>query len=187
MNRPSTVHVMHRMSRRTLLAVVMPIVTMLAVLLVPGQANAAVGDLVCTGGTYSLTFSPGLTNTSRSFTFSGSGTLTGCVSTDLTISPFATQTFTFSGSGSGGCTGVSASLTATATWNNSRTTTGSATFTIGIIGGIPQGSASAQVTSGEFTGDTGIALAGFALNPVACATPQGQTNGTGAITALTLL
>jgi hypothetical protein len=153
----------------------------------PQAARAAVGDLVCTGGTYSVTFSPGLRNTPRSFKFTGSGTLTGCVSlSDLTISPLATQSFTFSGSGTGGCTGVSASLTATATWNNGRTSTGSGAFTITIVNGIPSGSGSGHVTSGEFTGDSATALAGFGLNPVACATPAGQTSGTGGVLALTL-
>jgi hypothetical protein len=137
-------------------------------------AQAATGGAACqlTG---TASFSPGLQGTppGAPFTYSFTGTLSGCQSSDSTLTG---GTISATGSGANNlCEGGTTAGTATVTWGNGQTSTLS--FTTASAGALV--TVQETVKSGEFSGDSGIgALAFTVADPTQC----GPT-GTGVSTA----
>ena len=127
-------------------------------------AGAATGGAACqlTG---TASFSPGLQGTppGSAFTYSFSGTLSGCQSSDSSLSG---GTIKATGSGANNlCEGGTTAGTATVTWNNGQTS--AISFTTASAGALV--TVQETVTSGEFSGDSGIgALAFTVADPTQC-------------------
>ena len=137
-------------------------------------AGAATGGAVCQLAG-SASFSPGLQGTPPGvpYTYTFTGTLSGCQGSDSALTG---GTISASGSGSNNlCEGGTTSGTATVTWNNGQTSALSYTTTSAAAVVTVQ----ETVTSGEFSGDSGVGALAFSVpDPTAC----GPT-GTGATTA----
>ncbi len=145
------------------------------------NAYGAVGDITCIGASANLSFTPGVTNTVRTGTGIGSGSLGQCVSASRPTITGGSFAGTFTGQGS--CvSGGSASGTGTVTYNNPGTplvSTFSASGSIGFVLGIPTVTANGTITGGVFQGDTATILPlTVVFNPAACATPAGVQNAT---------
>ena len=102
----------------------------------------------------SAAFTPGLSTTSQGFTFSFSGTLSGCQGS---VSGLTGGTIAAAGSGSGTCANSTAAGTATVTWNDG--TISAVNFTTTGAGAAI--AVSETVTSGHFAGDSGAAQLAF--------------------------
>ncbi|WP_018348149.1 hypothetical protein [Longispora albida] len=145
--------------RRRLLALGTALTLALASLTVPaGPAQAAVGDLACTGAAQA-TFTPALTS-GGTVAVSATGTLTGCVSVNGAYTQLKSATLTASGTataapGLNPCTLVlTITLTGTLTW----TPTGQQSGISAVLNtNLATGSAavSIQVNTGPLAGDTG--------------------------------
>ena len=115
----------------------------LAVAIVPAQAVGPTGVACVISGTANL--SPPVTTKSQSTSYTFSGKLSPCKSTDSKIK---SGTVTASGSGKLSCVNGSSKGTATVAWNNGQTSTVAFTTTDAGSLVVVQG----KVTSGEFAG-----------------------------------
>ncbi|HWO19958.1 MAG TPA: hypothetical protein VNO30_14325 [Kofleriaceae bacterium] len=147
----------------------------------PSPAHAA-SSTTCTGSS-TVNYSPGLTNTPQTVTWTEADTYSSCTSTDpsLTAGSSSPVTITLSGASCNGG-GVFSSVNYTINWNNSQSSTVTLTATDVIIGATEQVTAVGTVTSGLFTGGT-ITIVWLypILNPLLCATPQGVTSQSGTV------
>jgi hypothetical protein len=142
-----------------------------AAILVPSTAATLPTGAACAiSGT--ATLKPGVTTKATSTTYTFSGNLGPCKSTDSTIK---TGTVSASGSGKLSCVNGSSSATATVHWNNGKTST--ASFTTKDVGSAVV--VDGKVTSGEFAGagtTSGVeGLLSFITTNVAACTKAGLT------------
>lgn len=149
--------------------------------LLPVPAAYAATSTTCTGSA-SVVYSPGLTLTPRTVTFTETDTYSTCVSTDPTLTSGASST-TLSTVGS--CLGAGpGTASITINWNNSQSSTIGLSYTDVIAGGVETLIGTGTVTSGQFTGGTAlITIILTAPNPLQCLTSTGATSQSGSITA----
>jgi hypothetical protein len=175
-----------QMLRRLALAAIVPIVAAAALVALPGTANAAVGDFICTvsnNTTYSpglrlvaapqhVTFAVGYSNCiSISQPSITGGTRSGAV--DLTLSCLATP--------------VSGPQTSTITWNTGQTSTFNGTGTAAVVAGQLVFTWIGTITAGTFVGSAFTeVISQNTINLLACVFPPGVVSqfGTGALTSV---
>ncbi len=157
------------------------IITVTAFLAITGPGStsrATLGDMLCTGGSGTASFTPGVKIATQAGSVGVTGNLGSCIS--LSIPAITGGTFVAAGAATGNCvSGGSASAIGTVTWSNATQSTFTATLSLGLVLGIPTMRGESHVTGGPFTGDLGFTLpltAGF--NPADCATPTGLTTAT---------
>lgn len=147
---------------------------------VSASSAHAASSTTCTGSS-ALSYSPGLTFTSQSVSWSVSDTYS-CTSTDtsLTAGGFSVN---LSGTASCNTPGIVPPQTSiTINWNNSQSSTLTLTGTDVIIDGTEQVTAAGTVTSGEFTGGAVTIVWVYpVLNPLQCLTSQGVTSQSGTV------
>lgn len=137
-------------------------------------AAAPAGVVCAITGTANLT--PGVTTTPKPTTYTFTGTLKSCVSTDKTVK---TGSVSASGAGSLGCAEGTSKGTATVQWNNGQTT--SLTFsTVDVASAVV---VSGHAASGEFSGDAVAGGLNFITTAAASCLKGGLTtlNFTGAV------
>jgi hypothetical protein len=146
------------------------VIAFMAVLGLPAQAAGPHGVTCTLNGNAS--FTPGLTATfNPSTTYSFTGTLSGCQSTDSTLTS-GSVTATGHATGSGlSCGGGTSAGAGTITWNNGTST--SLSFTTSGAGStvVVQTTATSSTEPAVATGDTGAAPVAFETQtPQDCAT-----------------
>lgn len=148
----------------------------------PAQAAHALDSTTCTGSA-SVVYSPGLTFTPRTVTFTETDTYSTCLSTDPTLtSGSSVNTVSLAGAS---CLGAGpGTATYTINWNNSQSSTLALSYTDVIAGGVETLIGTGTVTSGQFTGGTAlVTIVLTAPNPLQCLTTTGATGQSGVITA----
>ena len=171
----------HPRRRRTLLALASAPLALAAVALPATTAHAA-STATCTG-TSDITYDPGLTNTPQTIAYTESDTFT-CLSTIVGLNSGASVTSVSIPGAS--CTGfgVATDTPYEITWNNGATSQIGLSFTDAIVAGEEQVTGTGTVTSGPFTGGNATIVWLYPLlNPLTCATAQGVTSQSGALTA----
>ncbi|HEX3482821.1 MAG TPA: hypothetical protein VHT91_47760 [Kofleriaceae bacterium] len=148
---------------------------------VSASSAHAASSTTCTGSS-AISYSPGLTNTPRTVTYSETETYSSCTSTDTSLTAGSTAgNFTFSGASCNGG-GIIPPSSYTISWNNSQSSTMTLTYTDVIIGGTEQVTGVGTVTSGEFTGGAVTIVWLYpVLNPLLCLTSQGVTSQSGTV------
>ena len=148
---------------------------------VPAPSAHAASSTTCTGSS-AIGYSPGLTNTPQTITYSEAETYSSCTSTDTSLTAGGSSgNFMLSGAS---CNNVSIipPSSYTISWNNSQSSTMTLTYTDVIIGGIEQVTGVGTVTSGEFTGGAVTIVWLYpVLNPLLCLTSQGVTSQSGTV------
>ncbi|WP_434041801.1 MULTISPECIES: hypothetical protein [Sorangium] len=156
-------------------------VAVLAVAAVSGSAPSAhaASSTTCVGSS-AVSYSPGLTNTQRTVTFSETDTYSSCMSTDTSLTAgVSSVTVTLPGASCNGG-GVFPPSSYTVFWNNGQSSTMTLTVTDVIVGGVEQATGVGTVTSGEFTGGLVTIVWLFPVpNPLQCMTSQGITSQSG--------
>jgi hypothetical protein len=142
-----------------------------------GPASAATGGTLCQlSGT--ANFSPGLTATPGQYTYTFSGTLSGCQSSTAGAPTGGTIAASSNAFQSGGCAyALNGSGTATVTWNDSATDTSTITYTTNAAaaGVVVTGS----VASGRYAGQSVGGLLVFQTQtPQNCTAPGGLASAT---------
>ncbi|GHE14483.1 hypothetical protein [Streptomyces alanosinicus] len=143
---------------------------------------AGLGDISCLVGSQTGHYQPGLAYTVRPTSFTGQGSVSGCV--DLTGHGITGATFTTKGSGTASClTGTVSSLT-TYYWSNGRSSTVKNTGAIEVKpDGITVLVLTGTVESGQFNGSTVVQTKTLlSTDLTACLTPQGLTSAGGPVT-----
>src|SRR5579872_809 len=145
-------------------------------------AHAAIGSATCTGSS-AISYTPGLTNTPRTITYTETDTFS-CTSTDPSLtSGMFTITVTLPGAS---CTnaGIFINTPYTIDRSNGAVTTTSLSFTDAVANGTEQVTGTGPVTSGEFKHGTAVIIWAYpVLNLSACSTPGGLTSQTGSLIA----
>jgi hypothetical protein len=146
------------------------------------SAHAA-STTTCTGSS-AISYSPGLTNTPQTVTYSETDTYSSCTSTDTSLTAGSSSVnVTLTGASCNGG-GVFPATTYTISWNNGQSSTISLTFTDLIILGTEQVTGVGTVTSGELTGGVVTIVWLYpVLNPLQCLTSQGVTSQSGTVIA----
>lgn len=146
-------------------------------------APAALGDLVCPAGNQAVSFSPGLTNTSKTTTITYNATLGVCASlthpeitsggsAGTVVAPYSCLDLLNTSTG-----------TQTFTWNTGQSSVLSYTRTVTILNGQTVITLTGTITSGLFTGGHAVfTVVEPALQLTACETPQGLTSQAGVTT-----
>ncbi|MBD0745996.1 hypothetical protein BG418_30645 [Streptomyces sp. CBMA152] len=139
-------------------------------------------DLTCLVGSQTGHYQPGLTFTPRPTSFTGQGSVSGCV--DLTGHGITGASFTTQGSGTASCLTGTVSSRTTYYWSDGRS---SAVRNTGAIEVKPNGITvlvlTGTVESGEFTGATVVQTKTLlSTDLTACLTPQGLTSAGGPVT-----
>jgi hypothetical protein len=148
-------------------------------------ADAAASSPTCTG-TSVIDYTPGLTNTPQTISYTETDTFSSCTSTDPTLtSGLAIASTSGSGAQCLTATPLEVNTPYDITWNNEQTSHINLDFTDVIVEGVIQVTGTGTVTSGEFTGAT-IVIA-WVYTPslsdlLACATSGGLTSVTGPFT-----
>ncbi len=171
---------------RTMLLVTAPLLACAAVALPAGPAaQAAVAAVTCTG-TSPITYTPGLTVTARTITYTETDDFSSCTSSDPALT---SGTSVSTATGSFSCLSpltVDEDPGYTITWNNGQTSTFDLTFTDTIAAGIENVTGIGTVTSGEFPGATGTFVWVYTVpNPLLCLT-TGVTSQSGTLVATIL-
>jgi hypothetical protein len=155
-------------------------ITSVAAVVSPAQASDPHG--VTCGLTGSATFKPGLTTTAADGSFSFTGDLAGCQSTDATVTD---GTVKATGAGNSSCAEGTAAGTAIISWSNKKTTVVS--FTTQNVAAAVQVSTtvikSTKVGTITYTtdesatpvGDSGLGALAFQADPTQCNTATGLT------------
>jgi len=171
--------------RRSLL-VTAPLLACAAVAIPAGPvAQAAVAAVTCTG-TSPITYTPGLTFTARTITYTETDSFSSCTSSDPALtSGISTSTAT-------GAFSCLSPLTLaedpgyTIAWNNGQDSTFDLTYTDTIVGGVENVTGIGTVTSGEFLGATGTFVWVYTVpDPLLCLT-TGVTSQSGTLVATIL-
>ncbi|MFC4117336.1 hypothetical protein [Nonomuraea zeae] len=165
------------------LLVAMLTVAALNVSVPPAHAAAST---TCTG-TSAVTYSPPLTNTPQTVSYSESDTYSSCTSTDPTLTAGTSSTnITLPGASCVGG-GVFPPSAYTISWNNGQSSTMSMTFTDVIVAGIETVTGVGTVTSGQFTGGTATIVWVYTVpNPLLCLS-TGITGQNGTVAAQILV
>jgi hypothetical protein len=154
----------------------------------PGAAaaHATAATITCTG-TSPISYSPGLTFTPATSTYTEIDDFSSCLSSDPTLtsgSAYSTYTGTFS------CLGLPEIVTDpgyVVTWNNRQSSTFTLTYTDTIAAGVENVTAVGTVTSGYLTGATAVFIWVYTLpNALACLTTEGATSQNGTLAATIL-
>nr|BFD81220.1 hypothetical protein StreXyl84_06210 [Streptomyces sp. Xyl84] len=149
-----------------------------------GPASAA--TLVTCGGTQNIQYNPGLTNTPRTVTASGSNHLAPCVAPGTSITA---GTITFASTGSYSCQDLLASshVVNVVQWSDGTSSTLDMTRTATKVSGELVNTFTGTVTSGTFQGAAVTwTITNLTLDLLACDTPGGLTSLTG-VDVFTLL
>jgi hypothetical protein len=148
---------------------------------VSASSAHAASSTTCTGSS-AISYSPGLTNTPQTVTYSETDTWSSCTSTDtsLTAGSFSANLTAPGASCNGGSLFSPGGYTIS--WNNGQSSTMTGTSTDTIIGGTEVITAVGTVTSGEFIGGA-VTLVWLypVLNPLQCLTSQGVTSQSGTL------
>jgi hypothetical protein len=160
----------------------------IALVAVP-PAEAAVGDIVCTPPSGSMTtYSPALTTSPQNVSVTAQILLSSCLSTTvpaITSGSTPLTTFAVPNRSCLNLTGSSA-VTATITWNTGQTSTVSFTHLVNIVGAVYSSTLTGTVTSGLFAGDTVIGeQLGAATDIVLCTLGLGTVSTIATTTTLT--
>lgn len=145
----------------------------------PAQAETV--TLNCSVGTEIVHYSPGITNTPKPTTITGTEQLTACVGVPLGIS---NAQISVSGSGNIGCESSDADITLDILWGDQ---TSSTAEVVNAITQRPAGQiilvSEAEIVSGRFVGATLIRTVTLLQTDLAgCSTPEGVTSAAGPIT-----
>ncbi len=173
-----------RISRlRRILLVAAPLLACAAVALPAGPAaQAAVGAVTCTG-TSPITYSPGLTFTARTITYTETDSFSSCTSSDPALTSGTSVSIA---TGSFSCLSpltIDEDPGYTVTWDNGQSSTFDLTFTDTIVAGVENVTGIGTVTSGEFPGATGTFEWVYTVpNPLLCLT-TGVTSQSGTLVA----
>lgn len=163
----------------------------LAVLAVAGvsvssSAHAA-SNTTCTGSS-AISYSPGLTFTPQTVTFSETDTYSSCTSTDTSLTAGSFSANVTQSGKSCALVDVSGPITSlggtyTISWNNGQSSTLQAlVVTDVVIGGTEVFTGVGTVASGEFAGDDATVVWLYpVLNPLQCLTSQGLTSQSGTV------
>jgi len=144
------------------------------------SAHAA-SSTTCTGSS-PISYSPGLTNTPQTVTYSETETYSSCTSTDTSLTAGSSSVNVTLAGASCNAAGVFPSTPYTISWNNGQSSTITLTFTDVIILGTEQVTGVGTVTSGEFTGGAVTIVWLYpVLNPLQCLTSQGVTSQSGTV------
>lgn len=148
---------------------------------VSASSAHAASSTTCTGSA-ALGYSPGLTFSSQSVSWTLTDTHSSCTSTDTSLT---------AGSSSLSVTGVASCNTAgvypnvptyTISWNNGQSSTMSLTLTDAVVGGMEVVTGVGTVTSGEFTGAVATVVWVYTvISPLQCLTSQGVTSQSGTV------
>jgi hypothetical protein len=171
---------------RGILLVTAPLLACAAVAIPAGPAaQAAVAAVTCTG-TSPITYTPGLTFTARTLTYTETDNFSSCTSSDPALTS-GTSTSTTTGPFS--CLSpltIDEDPGYTVTWNNGQSSTFDLTYTDTIAAGIENVTGTGTVTSGEFTGATGTFVWVYTVPiPLLCLT-TGVTSQSGTLAAAIL-
>lgn len=176
--------------RRRLPAVLAAAVLTVAAVLVPAGAAQAVPTLVTCTGTESVTYSPGLTNTPTSIATSRADDYDPCTHVVGLSITSETGVSGVSGTATIACTTLlsSGSAAKTITWSDATTSVFSFSYVANAVGANVVVVATGTITSGRYAGATAveeITYAGLVSGLLACGTPGGITGLTGT-TVLTI-
>jgi hypothetical protein len=162
-----------------------PLVIMAAAAVaLPAVPAHALSATTCTGSSV-ITYTPGLTNTAQTVTYTETDTFSPCASTDSTLtSGTSAVTIALPGASCLAAPSLTPDTSYIITWNNGRTSTISLSFTDVIVEGIEQVTGTGAITSGEFAGGNATIVWAYTVpDPLQCATSQGVTTQTGTIVA----
>jgi hypothetical protein len=150
---------------------------------VSASSAHAASSTTCTGSS-AISYSPGLTNTPQTVSYSETETYSSCTSTDTSLTAGSSSTnFTLAGASCNGA-GTFPPSAYTISWNNGQSSTMTLTYTDVIILGTEQVTGVGTVTSGEFTGGAVTIVWLYpVLNPLLCLTSQGVTSQSGTVVA----
>jgi hypothetical protein len=149
----------------------------------PAAAHA-VSSTTCLGSSV-ITYSPGLTNTAQTVTYTETDILTPCLSSNpaLTNGGF-TGTVTLPGASCLAIPSLTLDTPYTITWNNGAPTTVNLSFTDVVAEGIEQVTGTGPVTSGQFQGANATLVWVYTVpDPLQCLASPGVTTQTGTLTA----
>lgn len=149
-------------------------------------AHATTASITCTG-TSPITYSPGLTFTPATSTYTETDDYSSCLSTDPTLtSGLATSSYTSTFS----CLALPSITTDPhyrVSWNNGQTSHFTLTYTDTIAAGVENVTGVGTVTSGYLTGATATFIWAYTLpNPLSCLLPGGATSQNGTVAATIL-
>ena len=169
---------------RTAMAVLFTLTTSVVAGVAPAHATAT--TITCTGSS-PITYSPGLTFTPATSTYTETDAYSSCVSSDPSLtsgSAYATGTGSFS------CLGLPDVITDpgyVVSWNNGQASTFSLTYTDTIVAGVENVTGVGTVISGYLTGATATFVWVYTLpNALACLSPGGATSQNGIVVATIL-
>ncbi|MGC5014161.1 hypothetical protein ACLQ2R_25645 [Streptosporangium sp. DT93] len=157
--------------------------------LLPAPAAHAAASATCTGSS-AISYSPGLTFTPQTVTYSETDTLTSCTSTVSGLTSGTSGTvFTLPGASCLAAPSLNTDPTFTITWNTGQHSVINLTFTDLIVAGTEQVTGTGTVTSGPFTGGNATVVWVYpVLNPLQCLASPGLTSQSGTLIAqLTLI
>jgi hypothetical protein len=150
---------------------------------VSASSAHAASSTTCTGSS-AISYSPGLTNTPKTVSYSETETYSSCTSTDTSLTAGSSSVDITLPGASCNAGGVFPATTYTISWNNGQSSTITLTFTDVIILGTEQVTGVGTVTSGEFTGGAVTIVWLYpVLNPLLCLTSQGVTSQSGTVAA----
>lgn len=153
-----------------------------ALLTAPAAAHAA-SSTTCLGSSV-ITYSPSLTNTAQTVTYTETDTFTPCVSTNpaLTDGRF-TGSVTLPGASCLVVPSLTLNTPYTITWNNGAPSSVNLSFTDAIAEGIEQVTGTGTVTSGQFQGANATLIWLYTVpDPLQCLASPGVTTQTGTLT-----
>lgn len=150
---------------------------------VSSSAAHAASSTTCTGSS-AVSYSPGMTFTRQTISWTLTDTYSSCTSTDSSLTAGGlSKNITGEASCDDGV-GLLPATSITISWNNSQSSTVTlTTVTDALVLGSEQVTAVGTVTSGEFAGDDVTIVWVYAvLNPLQCMTSQGVTSQSGIVT-----
>ncbi|HEX4700971.1 MAG TPA: hypothetical protein VH352_02480 [Pseudonocardiaceae bacterium] len=171
----------HNSGRRR--AAILALTATTALLIAPAVAHAA-SSTTCLGSS-TITYSPGLTNTAQTVTYTETDTLTPCVSTNPALNSGGfTGSITLPGASCLAVPSLTLNTPYTITWNNGAPSTVNLSFTDAIAEGIEQVTGTGTVTSGQFQGANATLVWVYLVpDPLQCLANPGVTTQVGTLTA----
>lgn len=154
-----------------------------ALLATPAAAHAA-SSTTCLGSSV-ITYSPGLTNTAQTVTYTETDTFTPCVSSNPALANGSfTDSFTLPDASCLATPSLTPNTPYTITWNNGAPSTINLSFTDAIAEGIEQVTGTGTITSGQFQGANATLVWIYTVpDPLQCLASPGVTTQTGTLTA----
>jgi hypothetical protein len=177
--------IMHfRRPRKIITTLPLIILAAAAAVALPAVPAHALSSTTCAGSSV-ITYTPGLTNTAQTVTYTETDTFSPCTSTDSTLtSGTSAVTIALPGASCLAAPSLTPDTSYIISWNNDNTSTISLSFTDVIAEGIEQVTGTGAITSGEFAGGNATIVWVYTVpDPLQCATSQGVTTQTGTIVA----